>query len=129
MRETIVKIAAEAEKCGDCQQLGKMDKDSHRAPWHGLTWCTAYLTFLNGDMRCRYCLDGEAELERLKSSNRCPCCTHGVNVMHDVCQECHGTGSLEVAYQQLRVAYKLQGEELDRLMATQPNGEVKGKSS
>ncbi len=60
-----------------------------------------------------------AEVARLKRESGCPCC-HGTgknsgidgSPKGDPCSECKGGGLAIVAYECLRVHYKLQGEEI-----------------
>lgn len=65
--------------------------------------------------------DGEApiviarlldEVRRLKRENACPCCKNGVNLAGEVCDECKGKGLAIIAYEVLRVHYKLLRESL-----------------
>lgn len=53
-----------------------------------------------------------AELERELA---CPCCTKGVNMFGEICQECHGTAAVNIAYEIVRTHYKLQSEKIAEL--------------
>ena len=54
-------------------------------------------------------------LARVKRESACPCCKNGVNLLGEPCQECHGKGLAIVAYESLRVHYKLVSEQLHDL--------------
>jgi hypothetical protein len=60
-------------------------------------------------------------LREARRNAACPCCvTHpgkGINIKGEICQECHGTALLEIAYESLRVHYKFRTEEIAALEA------------
>ena len=66
-------------------------------------WCKEYAEKLQSRI---------AELERELA---CPCCTKGVNMFGEICQECHGTAAVNIAYETVRTHYKLQSEKIAEL--------------
>ena len=62
MRETIVRVACEAEKCGDCSLIMSTKDDDLRS----VLWCEAWMTVIENGLRCKACLDGEVELKELR---------------------------------------------------------------
>jgi hypothetical protein len=60
-----------------------------------------------------------AELERELA---CPCCTKGHSLAENApCQECHGTGMVNIAYETCRMHYKLLEQENAKLIAQRDN--------
>ena len=55
------------------------------------------------------------QIHDLSRESACPCCKNGVNLDSEPCQECHGKGLAIVAYESLRVHYKLVSEQLHNL--------------
>jgi DNA repair exonuclease SbcCD ATPase subunit len=46
-------------------------------------------------------------IEELKRETACPCCTNGITIEGEPCEECRGKGSVSIAYENCRVQYKL----------------------
>ena len=64
MRETIIKLACDAETCRDCHRKHSMGIYEDGSPVGD--FCDEFNAVIERGLRCRYCVDGEKELARLR---------------------------------------------------------------